>query len=145
MKTRYNTIISDKPIVEAMKDLLALTESGYIEADFKDIEYVVNSGNSAVITSVIGVGPKRVVEAVEKLKDSLIWKDYRIGFARRLILKMLCSKDSDSHISSNEIFDITKLTSGLPNTVDVKWAIGNDPSLGDRVKLIVFASGLDTV
>ena len=58
------------------------------------------------------------------------------------MLKFMCSKDSDNPIRAEEINEITSFTSKLSG-IDVKWGIGDDPSLGDKVKITVLASGFD--
>jgi cell division protein FtsZ len=39
--------------------------------------------------------------------------------------------------------EITAFTSKLPSSIDVKWGLGDDPSMGDKVKVTVLASGFD--
>ena len=39
--------------------------------------------------------------------------------------------------------EITAFTSKLPASVDVKWGIGDNPEMGDKVKVTVLASGFD--
>lgn len=146
MRTKNSIIISDKPIAEAIKDLFDLTETRcYVNVDFNDIESVVNVNNDAIITSVVSQGSDRVADAITKLKKSSIWNEYPMESAKTLLIKIKFSKDSNSSLWVKEIHGITKLTSFLPSTVDVKWAVSDDPSMGDKVKLIVFASGLDTI
>lgn len=55
----------------------------------------------------------------------------------------MCAKDSKNPILANEIAEITNFTQKLPPTVTVKWGIGDDPSLDDKVKVTVLASGFD--
>ncbi len=39
--------------------------------------------------------------------------------------------------------EIYQFTSQLPPTIDVKWGIGDNPEMGDKVKITVLASGFD--
>ncbi|MDE6771377.1 MAG: hypothetical protein K2J49_02125, partial [Muribaculaceae bacterium] len=52
-------------------------------------------------------------------------------------------KDSQNPLRAEEIAEITQFTSKLPSSIDVKWGIGDDPAMGDRVKITVLASGFD--
>lgn len=115
----------------------------YVNVDFQDVRTTLKDSGSAIIATAEGEGEHRVTDALSKALSSPLLKMNDIKTSKRLLLKFLCAKDSDNPIRSEEMTEITNFTSELPSNIKVKWGIGDDPSLGDKVKITVLASGFD--
>ena len=119
-----------------------ISETCYINVDFQDVKTTLKDSGSAIIATAEGEGEHRITQAINAALHSPLLKDHDINTSKRLMLKFMCSKDSDNPIRAEEINEITSFTSKLSG-IDVKWGIGDDPSLGDKVKITVLASGFD--
>lgn len=119
-----------------------ISESCYVNVDFQDVKTTLKDSGSAIIATAEGEGEHRITQAINAALHSPLLKDHDINTSKRLMLKFMCSKDSDNPIRAEEINEITSFTSKLSG-IDVKWGIGDDPSLGDKVKITVLASGFD--
>lgn len=120
-----------------------ISEHCYINVDFQDVKTTLKDSGTAIISTAIGEGEHRITDAINKALHSPLLKRHDINSSQRLLLKFVCSKDSENPIRAEEISEITNFTNQLPKTVMVKWGIGDDPSLGDKVKFTVLASGFD--
>lgn len=119
-----------------------ISESCYINVDFQDVKTTLKDSGSAIIATAVGEGEHRITNAIESALHSPLLKAHDINTSKRLMFKFMCSKDSENPIRAEEIAEITAFTSKLSG-IDVKWGIGDDPSLGDKVKITVLASGFD--
>ena len=119
-----------------------ISESCYINVDFQDVKTTLKDSGSAIIATAEGEGEGRITKAINAALHSPLLKDHDINTSKRLLLKFMCSKDSDDPIRTEEINEITAFTSKLSG-IDVKWGIGDDPTLGNKVKITVLASGFD--
>lgn len=119
-----------------------ISESLYINVDFQDVKTTLKDSGSAIIATAEAEGEGRITKAINAALHSPLLKDHDINTSKRLLLKFMCSKDGGSPILAQEINEITGFTSKLSG-IDVKWGIGDDPSLGEKVKITVLASGFD--
>lgn len=120
-----------------------ISEPCYVNVDFQDVKTTLKDSGSAIISTAIGEGEHRISEAIQNALHSPLLKSHDINTSKRLLFKFVCSKNSDNPIRAEEITEITNFTSKLPSSIDVKWGIGDDPSLEDKVKITVLASGFD--
>lgn len=119
-----------------------ISESCYINVDFQDVKTTLKDSGSAIIATAIGEGEHRITNAIKNALHSPLLKAHDINTSKRLLFKFMCSRDSKNPIRAEEIAEITSFTSKLSG-IDVKWGIGDDPTLGDKVKITVLASGFD--
>lgn len=120
-----------------------ISDSLYINVDFQDVRTTLKDSGTAIISTAIGEGEKRITNAINNALSSPLLKKHDIYTSQRLLLKFMCWKESPRPLVASEIDEITAFTSKLPKTIDVKWGIGDDPTLGDKVKITVLASGFD--
>lgn len=120
-----------------------ITESCYINVDFQDVKTTLKDSGTAIISTAIGEGEHRISDAIHNALHSPLLKAHDINTSKRLLLKFVCSKNAENPLRTEEISEITQFTGKLPASIDVKWGIGDDPSLGDKVKITVLASGFD--
>ncbi len=115
----------------------------YVNVDFQDVRTTLKDSGSAIISTAVGEGEHRITDALTKALHSPLLKQHDIKTSKRLLFKFICAKDSENPIRAEEIAEITSFTSKLPSSIDVKWGIGDDPTMGDKVKITVLASGFD--
>lgn len=120
-----------------------ISENCYINVDFQDVKTTLKDSGTAIISTAYGEGEHRVSEAFKGALHSPLLKRHDLKTSKRLLFKVMCSKDGGHAISIQEMSEIREFTDTLPDSIDVKWGVGDDPSLGDRVKVTVLASGFD--
>lgn len=120
-----------------------ISQACYINVDFQDVKTTLKDSGSAIISTAVGEGEHRITDAIQNALHSPLLKSHDIKTSKRLLFKFVCAKDSKNPIRAEEIAEITNFTSKLPSSIDVKWGIGDDPEMGDKVKITVLASGFD--
>lgn len=120
-----------------------ISERCYINVDFQDVKTTLKDSGTAIISTAYGEGEHRISDAIHNALHSPLLKAHDIKTSQRLLFKFTCWKDSENPLRAEEINAITQFTSQLPSNIDVKWGIGDDPTMGDRVKITVLASGFD--
>ena len=122
-----------------------ISEKCYINVDFQDVKTTLKDSGTAIISTAYGEGEKRLSEAIHNALHSPLLKAHDINTSERLLFKVSCWKDSSNPIRAEEIQQIREFTAKLPSNIDVKWGIADDPSLGDKVKITILASGFDVM
>lgn len=120
-----------------------ISEKCYINVDFQDVKTTLKDSGTAIISTAIGEGDHRISDAINNALHSPLLKKHDINTSKRLLFKFTCSRDCDKPLRAEEIAEITQFTMKLPSSIDVKWGIGDDPSIGEKVKVTVLASGFD--
>lgn len=120
-----------------------ISERCYINVDFEDVRTTLKDSGTAIISTAFGEGEHRISDAIKNALHSPLLKTHDINTSKRLLFKFTCAKDSPNAPKAQEIAEIYQFTSKLPSSIDVKWGVGDDPSMGDKVKVTVLASGFD--
>ena len=120
-----------------------ISERCYINVDFEDVRTTLKDSGTAIISTAFGEGEHRISNAIHNALHSPLLKSHDIYTSQRLLLKFACSKDSPKAPKAQELGEIDHFTSKLPASIDVKWGVADDPSLGDKVRVTVLASGFD--
>ena len=120
-----------------------ISERCYINVDFEDVRTTLKDSGTAIISTAYGEGDHRISDAIHNALHSPLLKSHDIYSSKRLLLKFACSKKSPKAPRAEELSEINHFTSKLPESIDVKWGVADDPSLGDKVRVTVLASGFD--
>ncbi len=120
-----------------------ISEKCFINVDFQDVKTILKDSGTAIISTAYGEGDHRVSDAINNALHSPLLKRHDIKTSKRLLFKFSCARQAEHPLQANEINEITRFTSELPSTIDVKWGIADNPELGDKVKITVLASGFD--
>lgn len=120
-----------------------ISERCYINVDFQDVKTTLKDSGTAIISTAYGEGEHRISDAIHNALHSPLLKAHDINTSKRLLFKFTCSRKAENPLRAEEIAEITQFTSKLPSSIDVKWGIGDNPELGDKVKITVLASGFD--
>lgn len=120
-----------------------ISERCYINVDFEDVRTTLKDSGTAIISTAYGEGEHRISEAIHNALHSPLLKSHDIYTSKRLLFKFACSRQSPNAPKAQELGEIDHFTSKLPDSIDVKWGVADDPSLGDKVRVTVLASGFD--
>lgn len=135
---------ADDTLANAARSIAEIiSEECYINVDFEDVKTTLRDSGTAIISTAYGEGEHRISDAIHNALHSPLLKRHDINTSRRLLFKFSCWKDSPNALSMGEIEEITQFTTNLPSSIDVKWGVADDPSMGDKVKMTVLASGFD--
>lgn len=120
-----------------------ISEECYINVDFQDVKTILKDSGTAIISTAVGTGEHRISDAIHNALHSPLLKTHDINTSKRLLFKFVCSREAEKPLTSNEIHEIRQFTANLPSSIDVKWGIADDPSMGNDVKVTILASGFD--
>ncbi len=120
-----------------------ISEKMFINVDFQDVKTILKDSGTAIISTAYGEGEHRVSDAINNALHSPLLKRHDIKTSKRLLFKFSCARNAEHPLQASEINEITRFTSELSSTIDVKWGIADNPELGDSVKITVLASGFD--
>ena len=120
-----------------------ISERCYINVDFEDVRTTLKDSGTAIISTAFGEGEHRISDAIHNALHSPLLKSHDIYTSKRLLFKFACSRQSPNAPKAQELGEIDYFTSKLPESIDVKWGVADDPSLGDKVRVTVLASGFD--
>lgn len=120
-----------------------INQKCFINVDFRDVKTTLKDAGTAIIATAYGEGENRITDAIFNALNSPLLNKHDIRTSKRLLFKFSCAKDSANAIAMREINEIRNFTATLPPNLDVKWGVADDPSMGDKVKITVLASGFD--
>lgn len=120
-----------------------ISENCYINVDFQDVKTILKDSGTAIISTAYGEGDRRISQAIHNALHSPLLKKHDINTSKRLLFKFVCSRDAEEPLRADEINEIRQFTANLPASIDVKWGIGDNPEMGNRVKVTILASGFD--
>lgn len=123
-----------------------ISEECYINVDMADVKTTLKDSGTAIIATAYGEGEHRITDAIENALHSPLLKAHDIMTAKRVLLKLVHAPDQDSPkpLQAAELDEFTTFTAKLmENDFNVKWGVGLDSTLGDKVKITLLATGFD--
>lgn len=120
-----------------------ISEECYINVDFEDVKATLKESGTAIISTAYGEGDNRISSAIRNALHSPLLKKHDINTSKRLLLKFSCNRQSQRPITTQEMTEIYNFTSQLPDSIDVKWGIADNPELGEKLKVTILASGFN--
>lgn len=131
---------SDEMIADVVKEIADIVSGQcYVNVDMNDVTKTLEGGGAAVVLSGEGEGDNRIRKAIDNALASPLTSNFDINRTQRLLLMFACSRHSDNPVAAAEMMEITDFIGKLPNDVSVSWGIGDDSSLGDKVRLTILA------
>ncbi len=122
-----------------------ITNDGYINLDFNDVDTTLRNGGTALISVGYGEGENRVTNAINDALHSPLLKNANVFSSQRLLFNLCYSREAEQAFKAEEARElsafITKIDSQVE--VDVIWGITYDETLGNRVKFTILAAGFD--
>ncbi len=120
-----------------------ITDDGYMNIDFNDIDTTLRNGGAAIISCGYGEGEERVTKAIEDALNSPLLKNRDIFGSKKLLFHIFYSRQASNEFKMSEVDQLTSFVNGISSEVDVIWGLGFDESLDDQVKITILAAGFD--
>ena len=120
-----------------------ITVHGLINLDFNDVKTVLKDGGVAIMSTGYGEGEGRVKHAIEDALNSPLLNDNDVFNAQRILLSIsFHSTDKDcSGLMMDEMNDVNDFMDKFGGDFEIKWGLALDPTLGDKVKVTILATG----
>lgn len=124
-----------------------ITNHGLINLDFNDVKTVLKDGGVAIMSTGYGEGDGRVKLAIQDALNSPLLNDNDIFNSKKILLSINFSKGSDKDNQSagglmmEEMNEVNDFMEQFGSDFEIKWGIGLDPDLGNKVKVTILATG----
>ena len=139
--------MADDTLANAARSISEIiSEECYINVDMADVKTTLRESGTAIIATAYGEGEHRITDAIQNALHSPLLKAHDIMSAKRVLIKLVHAPDTDTQrpLKAQELGEFTNFTNRLSQgNFEVKWGIGRDPRLGDKVKLTLLATGCD--
>jgi len=136
--------ISDNTLCNAAKSISEIiTMHGKINLDFEDVKSFLKDGGVAIMSTGYGSGDNRVKDAIEDALNSPLLKNNDVYKSKKILLHIGDpGPDGEQPLMLDEMSEITEFMSKMENDdLETKWGTSYDPSLKDRIKVTLLASG----
>ena len=123
-----------------------ITMHGIINLDFNDVKTVLEDGGVAIMSTGYGSGENRISKAIESALHSPLLNNNDIYHSRKVLLHISFSGDETENAPALMMDEMNEINDFMSNmkTIDIvetKWGLSVDPSLGDKVKVTILATG----
>lgn len=119
-----------------------ITVHGKINLDFNDVKTVLKQGGVAIMSTGYGEGDGRVKKAIADALNSPLLNDNDIFNAKRILFSVsYCSGDNNKGLMMDEMNDVNDFMEKFGTEFELKWGMANDPTLGEKVKVTILATG----
>lgn len=124
-----------------------ITNHGLINLDFNDVKTVLKDGGVAIMSTGYGEGEGRVKQAISDALNSPLLNDNDVFNAKKILLSINFSKDSNNDspnsggLMMEEMNEVNDFMEQFGSDFEIKWGIGLDPDLGNKVKVTILATG----
>ncbi len=129
-----------------------------VNVDFADVTTIMKEdtanatmGKIALMGSATGEaeGEDRALKIAQEAVNSPLLHHNDIRGAKKVLLNITWGDNEVSYDEALQVMDFIQQRSGLTNDVnsnqtDVIWGAGEDPSLGNKIRITVIATGFDT-
>jgi cell division protein FtsZ len=131
---------ADNVLTTAAKGIAEIiTLTGGVNVDFADVRTVMSNSGVAIMGSGSAEGENRAIRAVETALASPLLNDNNIRGASNVLLNILSGKEEILMDEITEITDYIQTEAG--STADIIWGYGKDESLGNKINVILVATG----
>ena len=118
-----------------------ITVHGKVNLDFNDVKTVLKDGGVAIMSTGYGEGDGRVKKAIEDALHSPLLNDNDIFKSKKILLSISFHNDDDNRgLMMEEMNDVNEFMGRFDN-FELKWGVANDPTLGEKVKVTILATG----
>ncbi|MCM1028872.1 MAG: cell division protein FtsZ [Pseudoflavonifractor sp.] len=120
-----------------------ITNDGYMNLDFEDVDTTLRNGGAAIISSGYGEGEGRVTAAIKDALNSPLLKNRDILSSKSLLFNIYYSRNAQQTFKMSEAQEITEFVTSINPDVDVIWGVAFDDSLGEKVRITILAAGFE--
>ncbi len=123
-----------------------ITMHGIINLDFNDVKTVLQDGGVAIMSTGYGSGDSRITKALEDALHSPLLNNNDIYNSKKFLLHIsFCSdeKGCTQSLMMDEMGEINDFMNKMrtADIVETKWGLSVDPSLQEKVKVTILATG----
>lgn len=120
-----------------------ITVHGLINLDFNDVKTVLKDGGVAIMSTGYGEGEGRVKKAINDALNSPLLNDNDVFHSKKILLSIsFHSNDKDCEgLMMDEMTDVNDFMDQFGSDFEIKWGIALDPTLGEKVKVTILATG----
>ena len=132
--TRADDVL--RQAIQGISDLIVVP--GLINLDFADVTTVMSGRGLAVMSTGVGEGENRAVDAATRAVSSPLLEEASVEGARAVIVNVTGGSD----LSMIEVSEATSIIyEAAHDEADIIFGAVIDPSMQDRVKITVIATG----
>ncbi|MBN1534575.1 MAG: cell division protein FtsZ [Spirochaetes bacterium] len=124
--------------VQGIADLIMVT--GLVNVDFADVRTVMRETGDALMGVGIGSGENKALEATQMAINSPLLEETCIDGAKAVLINIAGGNDLSLH-EVNEVTDL--ITRQVDPEANIIFGTTIDPSLDERVRVTVIATGFD--
>ena len=120
-----------------------ITLHGTMNLDFNDVKTVLEDGGVAIMSTGYGEGEYRVTKAFQEALHSPLLNNNDIYNSKTVLFYITFSGGSENEqLNMEEMNEVNDFMSRFQqDSVETKWGLGTDDSLGQKVKITLLASG----
>ena len=120
-----------------------ITMRGIINLDFNEVKTVLKDGGVAIMSTGYGEGEGRVKQAIEDALNSPLLNDNDIYNSKKVLFYISFSRNNENdQLTMEEMNEVNDFMAKFQQeTLETKWGMGIDDSLGNKVKITLLASG----
>ncbi|MFA6923572.1 MAG: cell division protein FtsZ [Bacteroidales bacterium] len=117
-----------------------ITGAGLVNVDFNDVNTVMNNGGTAIMGYATAEGENRAIEVAEKALACPILNDNNIQGASQILLYI--NSGTSKEVTMDEVGEISEYVQNeAGSTANIIFGVGYNEELGDKLSLIVIATG----
>jgi cell division protein FtsZ len=118
-----------------------ITVHGHVNVDFADVRTVMKDSGVALMGSATSAGENRGLHAIKKALNSPLLNSNDIRGAANILLNVTSGTEE---FRLDELCSITDYVQSLiQEEVQIIWGNGKDPSLGERIRVVIIATGFE--
>ena len=136
---RADSILKDA--VMGISELITVYSDGGIMLDFRDVETTMRNGGGAIMATGRASGEKRVERAIKNALESPLIYGSDISHAKRILFNIYSSDEMPVMVP--EMQEIDDFFDSLNPEIEVIWGLSTDNGLGEDVKVIILATGME--
>ncbi len=134
---------ADDTLTTAAKSIAEIiTLTGVMNLDFADVHTTMKDGGVALMSNGFGEGERRVQQAVNEALNSPLLSNNDVKNARKILFNIYFSQSSELRMEELSYFN--DFMAGFNPNIEVIWGVAIDDTLGDKVKIMVIATGFTT-
>ena len=116
---------------------------GIINLDFQDVKTVLKDGGVAIMSTGYGEGENRVTKAFQEALHSPLLNNNDIYNSKKVLFYISFSRTNENdQLTMEEMNEVNDFMAKFQQeTLETKWGMGIDDSLGNKVKITLLASG----
>ncbi|NJN41560.1 MAG: cell division protein FtsZ [Flammeovirgaceae bacterium] len=132
---------ADDVLTTAAKGIAEIiTLAGYVNVDFQDVRTVMRNAGAAVMGSAERSGEDRAIKVAKEALSSPLLDNRDIMGAKKILLSIISGEEAE--LQMDELTQISEYIQEQAGTeAEVIFGHGIDPSLGERIRVTVIATG----